>query len=269
LPITETAGQGHLDSLGVVLLLASLAYLARNRKTAAGVALALSVLTKYVSLAAAIPILRRGRVGLSVAFALSTSCLWLAAASPGASPGGGMGQYATRWSFNSPLYVASARLMEASDLPQKSKAAFLVLKERLHHPVWTQAVFPFFYTAFFARVLLALVLAGALVLIAWRVAGLEEAVFASLAALLLVSPTLHPWYLLWVLPFAAKMREPAFLYLSFSIPLSYVLLYPIDPAPAISPALVLVFEFVPFGVLLSRSLWLLRRERGKGGEVSA
>lgn len=269
LPITETAGQGHLDSLGVALLLASLSHLTRNRRAVAGVALAMSVLTKYISLAGAIPIFRRGRAAFSISFALWTACLWLAASGPGASPAGGIGQYATRWSFNSPLYAATVRLMEASDLPQKSKAEFLALKERLHHPAWTQTVFPFFYSAFFARVLLALVLAAVLVLIAWRVAGLEESVFASLAALLLVSPTLHPWYLLWVLPFAAKKREPAFLYLSFSVPLAYALLYPIHPIPRVWPPLVLVLEFVPFGVLLSRSLWLSRRVRLRAAEAPA
>ncbi|HSS45298.1 MAG TPA: hypothetical protein VLO07_08160, partial [Thermoanaerobaculia bacterium] len=175
----------------------------------------------------------------------------------------------TRWSFNSPLYAPTVRLMEASDLPQRAKAAFLVLKESLHHPAWTQKVFPFFYAAFFARVWLAFVLAAVLVLIAWRGRGLEESVFASLAALLLLSPTLHPWYLLWVLPFAAKRGEPAFLYLSFLVPLSYTLLYPIPPIPRVWPSLVLVLEFVPFGLLLSRSLWLSRRARGGAAETTA
>ena len=99
-----------------------------------------------------------------------------------------------------------------------AKDSFLDLKARWGHPAWTQGVFPYFYSAFFARVLLALLLAAALLVIALRVRGLEAGVFASLAALLLLSPTLHPWYLLWVLPFAASRREPAFLYLSFCVP---------------------------------------------------
>ncbi len=258
LPITETAGQGHLDSLGVALLLSSLSHLARDRRALAGIAYAMSVLTKYVSLAGAIPILRRGRAALFASFAISAGCLWFAASRPGISPAGGFGDYAARWSFNSPLYAAGVRLMEASELPEKAKAAFLVLKESLHHPAWTQAVFPFFYSAFFARALLALTLAAVLVVIAWRVRGLEESVFASLAALLLFSPTLHPWYLLWVLPFAGKKREPAFLYLSFCVPLSYALLY---PTAGLSAQLVFALEFAPFAILLSRSLWRSRRER--------
>jgi len=110
------------------------------------------------------------------------------------------------------------------------------------------------------------VLAALLVLIAWRVRGLEESVFASLAVMLLLSPTLHPWYLLWVLPFAAKGREPAFLYLSFCVPLSYALLYPIG---SVRPPLILAFEYVPFGILLGRSLWLSRQARLRASEASA
>ena len=163
--------------------------------------------------------------------------LWGLASRGGVSPAAGLGPYATRWEFNSVLYPSVSAAVEATDLPGRAKAAFLRLKEKLDHPPWTQEVFPWFYTAFFARALLAVALAAALLWIGARERDLERAVFASLAALLLASPTLHPWYLLWVLPFAAKRREPAFLYLSYAVPLSYALLYPLPglSAPVDSP----------------------------------
>ncbi len=251
LPITEAAGEGHLDSLGVVLLLASLAYLARERRAGAGIAFALSVLTKYVSIAAALPLLRRGRWRFLAAAALTAGVLWVAASRPGVSPLGGLGQYATRWSFNSPIYAAAVGFMDRSELPRAAKSVFLDLKAKWNDPAWTASVFPYFYSAFFARVLLGLLLASALLLIALRVRDLEGSVFASLAALLLLSPTIHPWYLLWVLPFAAARREPGFLYLSICIPLSYALLYPM---PGVSPGLVSAAEYLPFALLLALSL---------------
>jgi hypothetical protein len=146
--------------------------------------------------------------------------------------------------------------MEGSELPRKAKVAFLALKEEWGHPEWTQEVFPYFYSAFFARALLGLLLAAALLVIGRRVRESEAAVFASLAALLLLSPTLHPWYLLWVLPFAARQREPAFLFLSFAVPVSYALLYPL---PGVSPPLILAAEYLPFFALL---LWTLLRRAG-------
>jgi hypothetical protein len=139
--------------------------------------------------------------------------------------------------------------MEWTAAPERAKAAFLGLKERLHHPDWTQAVFPFFYAGFFARVLLALLLCSVLWVIAWRARTLDGALLASLGALLIASPTLHPWYLLWVLPLAALRKEPGFLFLSFSVPVSYSLLYP----GGLPPGFVLPVEYLPFGLLLALS----------------
>lgn len=265
LPVTETAGQGHLDSLGVALLLAAIVYLGRRRFLSAGFAFATSALTKYVPLAAALPLVRRAGARFFLAAVVTGATVWGLAARGGASPAAGLGPYATRWEFNSVLYPAVARVVESTDLPERAKAAFLRWKERLDHPAWMQEMFPYFYSAFFARVLLALALAVVLVGIAARERDVDGAVLASLAALLLVSPTLHPWYLLWVLPFAAKRREPAFLYLSFAVPLSYALLY---PPPGWNERTVLLVEYVPFAALLAWTLFRLaasRRERGGEG----
>jgi hypothetical protein len=256
LPVTEGAGEGHVDCLGVALLLASLAHLARSRRALAGVAFSMSVLTKYISLAAVIPLFRRGRCKFLAAFALFAPILWFGAWRPGASPAAGLGGYATRWDFNSPFYGAAVSVMDASRLPDKAKAAFISWKAKRNDPEWTRRVFPYFYSAFFARALLALLLAIALVVAALATRGVETSVFASLAALLLFSPTLYPWYLLWILPFAAKRREPAFLFLCSCAPISYALLYPL---PGVSRGLVLACEFVPFAILLAWTLGSARR----------
>jgi glycosyl transferase family 87 len=251
LPITEVAGQGHIDSLGVALLLAALLYVRAGRRGAAGLAFAASVLTKYVSIAAAIPLFRRGRLAALASSVLFGAAVWLAATRSAVSPAGDLKQFSLRWDFNSVLYPAAVRLMEATNLPESAKFVFIDWKERLHDPPWTRAVFPYFYAAFFARVLLAGILVVLLAVIGWRVADLETAVFASLGALLLLSPTLHPWYLLWVLPLAALLREPAFLFLAFAAPLAYALLYPM---PGVSAGLVLALEYVPFALLLAGTL---------------
>jgi hypothetical protein len=257
LPATETAAQGHLDSLGVALTLASVVFLAgrrgevalagRRRKVTAGIAFALAVLVKYVPIAAAPALLRRGRAGFAVAAVAVTAALWMLATRGGASPAVGLGPYATRWEFNSVLYPAVSAAVERLDLPQRAKLAYMRWKDEREYRPWMQKVFPYFYTAFFARALLAIALGAALLIIAVKVEDLELAVFASLAALLFASPTLHPWYLLWVLPFAAKRRNPAFLYLCTVAPIAYGLLHP--PA-GWTPALIHAIEYGPFAVLL-------------------
>ncbi len=263
LPVTETAGQGHLDSLGVALLAASVAHVLRGRRSAAGLGLALSALCKYVSAAAALPLARRGGWRTVLAAAAAVTLLWGAAGREGTSPAGGLDQYATRWEFNSVAYPAVYAAMEGARIPGRAKQAFLAWKARHHDPPWTARVFPYFYSAFFARAFLGITLGFLLLAIAWRVTDLWGAVLASVGALLLASPTLHPWYLLWVLPFAAARREPAFLWLATAAPLAYAILY---PTRGVSVAAVYAVEYLPFAALL---LWPLLRRRPRGVSVRA
>jgi hypothetical protein len=260
LPVTETAGQGHVDSLGVALLVAAVVNAGSRRRIAAGVALALSVMTKYVSGAAALPLLRRGGWRTVLAAAGVAAALWVAATRGGVSPAGGMDQYATRWEFNSVLYPAVYRGVEATRLPERAKAEFLEWKARHHDPPWTAKVFPFFYSAFFARAILGVALLAVLALVAIRVTDLWTAVLASVGALLLFAPTFHPWYGLWVLPFAAVRKNAAFLWLASAAPLAYGLLYPVAVAGLI-PAAILAIEYVPFAVLLVAAPIVRRRRR--------
>jgi hypothetical protein len=270
LAVTETAGQGHLDGLGVALLLASLLFLAAGRRARAGAAFALAVLSKYVPAGGALPMLRRGRAAFAGAALGVAAILWWAAARGGASPAGGLTEYATRWSFNSLPYAGTVAAVEATQLPERAKGLFLDLEEMLGHPAWTQEVFPYFYAAFFARALLAIALAILLVVIdrRFRDAPAEKPVFASLAALTLLAPTLHPWYLLWLLPFAARAKEPAFLWLASAAPFAYTLLYPVPWLPA---PLVYALEFGPFAVLLALGLRrsLPAEASAKAGEGAA
>ena len=247
LPLTETAGQGHLDSLGVALLVAAVVNAEARRKLASGVALALSVMTKYVSAAAALPLFRRGGWRTLLAAVAVAAGLWLAATRGGVSPAGGMDQYATRWEFNSVLYPAVYRGVDSARLPERAKADFMAWKARHRDPAWTQKVFPFFYSAFFARAILGIGLVLVLVVIAIRVRDPWAAVLGSVGALLLFAPTLHPWYALWVLPFAAARRNAAFLWLAAVVPLAYGLLFPIA---GLTPAAILAIEYAPFAILL-------------------
>jgi hypothetical protein len=165
--------------------------------------------------------------------------------------------YATRWEFNALVFPIARAAMEVTALPEAAKQAFLGLKEAMGHPAWTSAVFSYFYAGFFARLLLGLLLAVVLALVARRQKDLWRAAMLSLAALLLASPTLHPWYLLWVLPLAAREREPSLLWLASAAPLSYGLLY---PRPWLPPAAIFTVEYAPFLLL---ALFSLSRSRAK------
>ena len=273
LSVIESAGMGHVDSLGIALLLASLALLKSGRRTLAGAAAALSVLVKYVSGAALLPWARRGRVPFLAAFLLVAGAVWSAGRGSGPSPASGLANFATRWEGNSVLYPAARSVVARFRIDERAKSAYAAWKSRRPQRPWMERVWPYFYPEFFARAALGLLLAAGLLVIALRAADPVRAAGASIGLLLLVSPVLHPWYLLWALPFAALSRSAAFLYLSAAVPLAYGLLY---RAPFFSPPVILLIEYVPFAAFLVRDVLRspspgaprhpLPRGRGAGGE---
>jgi len=92
----------------------------------------------------------------------------------------------------------------------------------------------------------------------WLLRSQADSVDALLAriwvvatALTLLTPTLHPWYLLWLLPLLTIQPRPAWIYLTGAISLSY--LFYILPSARV---LIGAVEYLPFFALLG---WQLRR----------
>ena len=129
LAVTESAGAGHLDSLGVALLLAAALLLQRRHSFAAGLAFAASVLTKYVPAAATLPLAKRGGLRFAAAALVFGSAVWGLASRTGGPPTGDLGAYATRWEFNSLLYPAVAGVVDSTQLPAKAKTAYMHWKD--------------------------------------------------------------------------------------------------------------------------------------------
>ena len=116
------------------------------------------------------------------------------------------------------------------------------------HEFWNR-LYPWVYPRLLAKGLLAALLATIL----WRIwrdpdAGAAAATGRTFAALVLCSATVYPWYLLWMLPWAALARQPAWLALSGLILLSYL------PQFAPTPLVPWVFAaiWLPFAGLLWR-----------------
>jgi hypothetical protein len=75
-------------------------------------------------------------------------------------------------------------------------------------------------------------------------------IWAVATALTLLTPTLHPWYLLWLLPLLTIQPRPAWMYLTGAISLSYI--FYIVPTTRL---LIGAVEYLPFFALL---LWQWR-----------
>lgn len=215
----EFAGSGHFDSLGILLLLASLASLpapnesGRGRRLGACVLLALAILVKYLPLCA-LPFVVRGqgfvrgagRALLVVVLCAAGFAPLLALEGGGSGLGGGLSEYGLRWESTSLVY----RWIEP---------AFAQLFER--DGSWLDA-------RRLGRLAIGVVwLAWGL--LAWRRGRPAVAATGTMiAAFLVLSPTLHPWYLTWVLPFVALRRpgldRTAWLLLVAAAPLFYLTL---------------------------------------------
>ena len=141
----------------------------------------------------------------------------------GPAVGGGLADYAERWEYNAFFYPALESFLERIDTATLLKPRVDALRQRLgegrvpwdwlYRHVWPREV---------ARILVGLAVVG------WALwVGLRRRheppreQMLVLGGLLLLSPTLHPWYLLWVLPFAALYRSWGWLLFGVTIPLAY------------------------------------------------
>ena len=195
LVVVEVAWNGHLDPLGLAPMLGAVALAAgAGPAWRAGILLGLGAAVKFAPLAA-LPALGRlpGRApraaGLAAAVALAVpAALYLPYAAAGASLFDGLRTYADAWEFNPGLYRLLTRLPGHPDLAKWIGAALV---------------------------------GGIAVHAALRRWPLERALFWTIGSALLLSPTIHPWYVLWALPFACLSANRGWILLSGTVFLAY------------------------------------------------
>lgn len=258
----EVAGMGHVDALGVAAVLAAVSLLpaaaegvaggatarsAARRAAAAGAWAAAGVLVKLAPLAA-FPLWARrsGRtavfLGAGLALA-SAGVLPVVAATGGIPPG--LTRYAVSWEFNGPLHEPLWRLLDRAGAAPALARVVEALEHRTgEYQAWDW-IYPLLYPQLLAKAALALLAAAAVVasLAERRPVGGTGRLFGRLV---LASATLYPWYLLWVLPWAALARHRAWLALSGLVLLSYL---PQARGIPLMPWVYLAI-WVPFFVLL-------------------
>ncbi len=221
----EIAAMGHVDGLGVALMVLSTVLLIRTpeRMGRASVAALGAVLTKLVPLLA-IPVWARAssRPWLFATMTLvlcGLALLPVVLASGGAPPG--LIEYGVSWEFNGPLFEPLWRLLDRLDLRSAVEAGLDRLKDSTgRHELWNR-LYPFNYPQLWAKGLLAMGLSFAL-LWAWRTRDTGRALGRVFGSTLVFSATVYPWYALWVLPWAALHRRAAWLALSGLLFLSYL-----------------------------------------------
>src|SRR5208337_2882670 len=186
---TEVAGSGHVDILGVLLLVVSFAALIRRWRATAAVAFALAITVKFLPIVLLPLYWRRVRVRDALLAATVFVLLYLPFLNHGRIPIGSLGTYIQSFRFNDPVFASLERVAA----PQVVVA--------------------------FAALL------GILIAIWFRTRNqpLSPDAFAwPMAASLLCAPVLYRWYLLWLLPFVRSAATLPLIIWTVSIIPTYI-----------------------------------------------
>lgn len=232
LPLLEVALGAHLDGLGVAALVAGVL---TSRPFLAGALMGLGAHVKPVAAVALVAIRRRALPLAAAGFLVAVVVPALPHLVAGAPIHRGFLEYATRWRAAPFVYAAIeaplaplfdaraaagryAHLHITSDgvVLEESGRAVVSIGAARHAPR------PIIVDAgFCARIIAGGLLAAILAVIARARASPAGRVGYALTAFWLFAPTVHPWYLTWIVPFAAVTSSRALWAFSAASPLLY------------------------------------------------
>lgn len=221
LPVVEVAWSGHLEPAGTACVLAAAAAIIQKRDLRASLALALGGLVKIVPLALLLPFARavRARALLAVPAVLVLGYWPFRGAGPRLFDG--LREYSGRWVANESLFGVIHRAIAALDPTPPLKSALAWARAHVPGSAPLDLLYPYLYPPYLARAACAAAaLAFAATLLRRRVEPLRGAYLLT-GVLLLVSPTLHPWYLLWILPWLCLFPSGPWILLSGLVALAY------------------------------------------------
>ena len=222
---TDVAASGHVDILGVLLLLVSVVALGRRWRTAAAIAFGLAVAVKLLPVVLTPLYWRRVRVRDGVMAALVVGMLYLPFLESGRFPIGSLGIFVQRFRFNDPVFATVER---ATGPPV---AAGLAVLTGLVTAVWLRRKHP---------------------------SGSPDGWAWPMAVSLACAPVVYPWYLLWLVPFLRSVATLPLIVWSVSVLSTYVVwhLHAIGH-PWRVPVWITILEYGP--VAAAAALTLLRR----------
>jgi hypothetical protein len=212
----EVAGSGHIDIVGVLLLLVSFAALERRWRTVAALAFGLAVAVKFLPIVLLPLYWRRVRVRDAALAAVVFGLLYVPFLTHpflthGRIPIGSLGTYVQSFRFNDPVFATLER-MAAPQLVVGLTVlvGFLTaIWQRKNSRAWPADAF------------------------AW-----------PMAASLLCAPVVYPWYLLWLLPFMRSASTvPIIIWTVSILPTYYVWHLRTLGRPWLVPGWIMLLEY--------------------------
>ncbi|HZN55735.1 MAG TPA: glycosyltransferase 87 family protein [Candidatus Polarisedimenticolaceae bacterium] len=225
LAVVEVAASGHLEPAGILPMVLALAWLIEERPVRAGAALGAAIQMKLLPLILFPGFVRRLKLLPLLAMLAVVVLTTVPYAVRGPFYGRGVLAYAHRWEHGAVLFEGVRAVYARIDLAPGLKAGIAwaqarwgagdtALWDALYRAVWPQELARATVAA------LALMWAAAQSFRP-RIDAAHEARLA-LGGAILLAPTLHPWYVLWILPLAACALSGGWLLFAGLIPLQYL-----------------------------------------------
>jgi alpha-1,6-mannosyltransferase len=219
----EVAGSGHVDIVGVLLLLVSATSLLRNWRAVAAMSFGLAVAVKLLPIVLLPLYWKRVRLRDAALAAIVLGLLYIPFLNNGRIPIGSLGTYVQRFRFNDPVFAT----LERVTAPQV---------------VVGLAVLIGFLTAIWMR--------------RKSAEGSSDAFAWPMAASLLCAPVVYPWYMLWLLPFIRSTSTvPIMIWTLSIIPTYYVWHLRILGRPWLVPDWIMMLEYGSMAVAAAIIAW--------------
>jgi alpha-1,6-mannosyltransferase len=207
----EVAGSGHIDIVGVLLLLVSFAALGRRWRAVAAVAFGLAVAVKLLPIILLPLYWRRVRLRDAALAVIVVGLLYIPFLNHGRIPIGSLDTYVQSFRFNDPVFAILKRVAT----PQV--VAGLAVLVGFLTAIWMRRKAP-----------------------AWS----PDAFAWPMAASLLCAPIVYPWYLLWLLPFVRSASTlPIIIWTVSIIPTYYVWHLRTLGRPWLLPSWIMLLEY--------------------------
>ena len=264
--IIETYSSGHLEITGVLFFWIAIYLFYKHCDWKSIIFFAMSIMTKFIPLVSGIPFLLNKFFRKSALLMVICSILLLPFMFSGILPLPGLFSYINRWEFNGGLYQLVISIMNLLDIKEYQ---------------WMDVNFSghletfYFSYAFFYKILAAVILVAVFfdqmnklrATSSFRSINFIQRGFILTAGFLLLMPTLHPWYLIWIIPFLVFIPNWSWLLFTFLIQASYFVLKDYALFSVWKESVwILFFQYVPFYAIL---IWeYLDKDRIKGWFVS-
>jgi alpha-1,6-mannosyltransferase len=228
LVVVEVAGSGHADPLGVFFLVLAALFIIEEKRVLGIGSYALSILARLLPLAFLPIFIRRFKAHHLLLGAGIVALGYLPYAGARGAMFSGLAAYAEHWDHNAPVFPAVRAALDGMVPVETLKVGVTHLKTMLGDPAWCEPLYRWVYPAPLARGLLALALLVGMILISIDVPEIQRELLCATGLLLVLSPTVHPWYVLWIVPFAATDVSLPWLLFTGLVPFSYLSLRAAD-----------------------------------------